>query len=73
MSYIDSGTVLAFFFELSRDNQAKLADWIQENYHWSDEHRIATMPELNNGLKAAHVIIDECKNIQSRSKPDTHQ
>jgi len=61
MSHIDSGTFLAFFFELSRSNQEKLADWIEQNYHHSEQHRIATKPD--NGLKVNCLILDECKSI----------
>lgn len=39
MTHITSGAMIDFFFDLSRSNQTKLAEWIEANYHFSSVHQ----------------------------------
>ena len=37
--FIPCAAIIDFFFQLSRHNQEKFIDWIQSNYHFSDDHK----------------------------------
>ena len=38
-NYISPGDIMKFFFELDHENQVKLVEWIEANYHFSTEHK----------------------------------
>lgn len=37
--FIPAAAILDFFFLLSQANQEKFIAWVQENYHYSDNHK----------------------------------
>lgn len=39
MGFISPESVIRFFFELDMENQMKLVQWVEENYHFSSFHK----------------------------------
>jgi len=37
--FIPCAAIIEFFFLLSRNNQVKFIEWVQSNYHFSDDHK----------------------------------
>jgi hypothetical protein len=37
--FISCAAIIEFFFLLSRNNQVKFIEWVQSNYHFSDDHK----------------------------------